>query len=127
MTIIGRFAVTTAALAFAFVGVSGAFAQEPKPSPNPAPAPQLRPMQAAPASTIQGELMKVDTTAKTLVVKTADGKEEQFTYTDATKVTGAQSGIAGLANTTRTQVTVKFTGTGTNRVATEVSVHEAKS
>lgn len=125
MTIIGRFTVTTAALAFALVGASGAFAQEPK--PTPAPAPQLRPMQAAPASTIQGELMKVDTTAKTLVVKTADGKEEHFTYTDATKVTGAQSGIAGLANTTRTQVTVKFTGTGTNRVATEIAVREAKS
>jgi hypothetical protein len=60
MTIIGRFAVTTAALAFA----SSAYPSVRKPAESTGPGPQLRPM-TAPASSIQGELMKVDTTAKT--------------------------------------------------------------
>jgi hypothetical protein len=123
MTIIKGITITTAAVALSLVSVSPAFAQEAKPAPAPAPVVRADP---SPATTIEGELMKVDTTAKTLVVKTAEGKEERLGYTDATKVTGAQSGIAGLANTTRTQVSVKFTGTGANRIATEITVREAK-
>lgn len=125
--------ISTAVAFTAFLGASLA-AQPPQPTPapptDPKPAPQLRTEQpeTKPAGmTLKGELVKVDTTAKMLTIKTDEGKTEQIRYTDETKVTGAQSGIAGLANQDGTDVTVKFTGTGFTRVATEIMVDKAKS
>jgi hypothetical protein len=74
---------------------------------------------------IEGELLRVDADAKTIVVKTASGSEEQLRYTDATKVNGADRGVAGLADTKGTRVTVRVTGEGADRVATEITVHAA--
>ena len=59
-----------------------------------------------------------------MIVKTAAGKEETLRYDDATKVIGGQSGVAGLANSKGTDVTVKFRGTGADRVASEITIHE---
>jgi hypothetical protein len=70
-------------------------------------------------------LMKVDTIAKTLVVRPLTARRSSSPA--PTPPGDAQSGISRSGEHHRTQVTVKFTGTGTNRVATEVSVHEAKS
>lgn len=84
MTRLQRVTSTITALAFTtFLGASLA-AQQPQPNPNPPgdpkPAPQLRTEQpeTKPAgSTLKGELVKVDTTAKMLTIKTDDGKTEQ--------------------------------------------------
>jgi hypothetical protein len=59
-----------------------------------------------------------------LTIKGEDGKTEMVAYNDDTKVTGAQTGIAGLANQTNTKVTVKFTGPSIARVATEIVVEK---
>lgn len=107
------------------VGTSPARAQTP--SPTTGKAPVLRIVQAAPATTIEGELVRVDTTARLIVVRTAEGKEEQLAYTDTTKVSGTRNTVAGLATTTPTQVSVRFTGSGANRVATEIRVRKAES
>ena len=129
MTIIKKATATTTALVFtSLLGASASFAQQP-PSPNPAPAPGTRAEQpmperpaAAQANTIKGELVRVDAATKMLVVKTATGAEEKIRYDDATKVTGAKDGVAGLANADDTNVTIKVTGTGADRVATEITV-----
>jgi hypothetical protein len=134
MTNLLRLTSTISALAFtAFIGGSLA-AQQPQPTPtpnpnptaDPRPAPQLRTEQPAPKAdaSLKGELVKVDTTAKMLTIRTDDGKTEMVSYNEATKVTGAQTGIAGLANQPNTKVTVKFTGTGSARVASEIAVEK---
>jgi hypothetical protein len=126
-----RLTTTTAVALTAFLGATLA-AQQPQPSPNPPtdprPAPQLRTEQPAPKAdtSLKGELVKVDTTAKMLTIKTTEGKTEMVAYNDDTKVTGAQTGIAGLANQTNTKVTVKFSGPDIARVATEIVVEKDK-
>ena len=131
MTKLQRLTSVTTAFAFTtFLGASLA-AQQPQPNPSPAradpkPAPQLRAEQPKADTSLKGELVKVDTTAKMLTIKTAEGKTEMVAYNDATKVTGAQTGIAGLANETNTKVTVKFNGPDIARVATEIVVEKAK-
>ena len=77
--------------------------------------------QAAQATSASGELVKVDATAKTVTVK-ASGKDEQFTFNDQTKITGAQ-GAAGLATMEGSQVTVMY---GKDRVASEIRVTPKK-
>ena len=131
MTIMKKATATTTALVFtSLLGASASFAQQP-PSPNPAPAPATRAEQPMPerpaaqdakANTIKGELVRVDAATKMLVVKTALGAEEKIRYNDATKVTGAKDGVAGLANADDTDVTIKVTGTGADRLATEITV-----
>jgi hypothetical protein len=130
MNTLQRLTTTTAVALTAFLGATLA-AQQPQPSPNPPadprPAPQLRteqPDRPAAATSLKGELVKVDTTAKMLTIKGEDGKTEMVAYNDDTKVTGAQTGIAGLANQTNTKVTVKFTGPSIARVATEIVVEK---
>ena len=132
-----RFTTATAVTLTAFLGSSLA-AQQPSPNPSPAPsptqaqpapqpAPQPRAEQAKADASLKGELVKVDTTLKMLTIKTAEGKTEMVAYNDATKVTGAESGIAGLANQSNTKVTVKFSGPDIARVATEIVVEKDKS
>jgi hypothetical protein len=125
-----RLTTTTAVALTAFLGASIA-AQQPQPSPNPSPdprpAPQVRTEQPKADATIKGDLIKVDTALKMLTIKTAEGKTEMVAYNDATLVTGAESGIAGLANQSNTKVTVKFSGPDIARVATEIVVEKDKS
>ena len=79
------------------------------------------------ASVASGELVKIDTSAKTIVVKTESEPEMQFTYTDATKVTGAEKGVAGLATMTGSSLTIHYTKKGQENVATEIAVQPKKS
>lgn len=128
MTRLHRLTSATTALAFtAFLGTSLAAQQpqpKPTPAPDPSPAPQLRTAQPDADSSLKGELVKVDTTAKMLTIKATDGKTQTVAYNESTKVTGAQTGIAGLANQPSTKVTVKFTGMGAARVASEIVVEK---
>ena len=123
--------LTTAAAVACTACLASLAAQQPQPNPKPSPAttarpaPQPRTQPAAPAkaeSTIKGELIKVDPMAKMLTIKTAQGKTEMVAYTDATVVSGAESGIAGLANQGKTKVTVTFSGPDIARVATHLVV-----
>lgn len=134
-----KIGVMGAALALGTVlSTSSAFAQTPTPTPAPTPeqtpaqprempAPEPRSdRQADAALTFEGSLESVDATTKTLVVKTAEGKEETLRYDDNTKVTGGESGVAGLVNSKGTTVKVTFSGTGADRVASEIAIIEPK-
>ena len=90
-------------------------------------AAQAAPAQAAPAAQAQsasGELTKVDVAAKTLTVKAGD-RDQQFTFTEETKISGAQ-GAAGLATMEGSQVTVMYTSKGAAQIATEIRVTPKK-
>ena len=83
------------------------------------------PQQAAPqASSASGELTKVDVAAKTVTIK-ADGRDQQFTFNDETKITGA-SNAAGLATMEGSQVTVMYTTKDRAQTATEIRVSPKK-
>ena len=95
--------------------VAPTFAQQ-----DPAP----RPEQAAPAQKAEvamGELVRVDTTAKTISVRPEKGDPLMFTYNDATKVTGAGD-VAGLATMAGTHVTVHFAKQGQTNLASQIEV-----
>lgn len=105
---------------------SAALAQTPASPPAPRAETQT-PQPDRTAMVIEGQLQSVDAVTKTLVVRTAAGKDETVRYDDATKVTGGQSGVAGLANSKGTEVTVKYSGHGEERVATEITIRQKKS
>jgi len=105
-----------AAAIVAFVGLPLAASAGQAAPPAAPPAAQAQ--QAASAS---GELVKVDATAKTLTIK-ADGRDQEFTFNEQTKITGAQ-GAAGLATMEGSQVTVMY---GKDRVASEIRVTPKK-
>lgn len=79
------------------------------------------------ASVASGELVKVDTSAKTIVIKTESEPQMQFSYTDATKITGSDKGAAGLATMTGSSLTIRYTKKGQDNVATEIEVQPKKS
>ena len=103
--------------------------QLPPAEPRPgAPAPGAASPAQRPAEQIaRGELTDVDAQAKMLTIKPAEGAEQKFTYSDATKVTGDKAGVAGLATLSGKEVVVHFTSQGANRVATEIEVQADKS
>ena len=79
------------------------------------------------ASVASGELVKIDTSAKMIVIKTESNPEMQFSYTDATKITGADKGVAGLATMTGSSLTIRYTKKGEDNIATEIAVQPKKS
>jgi len=103
-----RMLIALAAIAL-FAGVVPALAQD-----------------AAQATTAQGQLVRVDTKANTIDIKTTAGADMQFHYTAETKVTGASEGVSGLATMTGADVTVQYTKQGTENVATAISVSPKK-
>ena len=88
------------------------------------PALAQQPSSPPQATTASGQLVKVDTAAKTISIKTASDEQMVFTYSDSTKVTGAGDSVAGLATLEGTDVTVTYTKKGQDNVATEISVQK---
>jgi hypothetical protein len=96
-----------------------AFAQAPPAQAPAAQAPaQAGGGQAQKPESAKGELKSVDAAKMTLTL--ASG--ETFQYTDQTKVTGAQGGVAGLASMSGRQVTINYTTKGADRIATSIEV-----
>ena len=87
-----------------------------------APAPA---QQAPAAQTASGELVSVDVAAKTLVLKPASGANMTFSFTDETKITGAQN-PAGLATMEGSQATVRYTTKDRVQTATEIQIAAKK-
>jgi len=90
-----------------------------------APAQQPPAAQAPAAQTAVGELVSVDVTAKSLVIKPASGANMTFSFTDETKITGAQN-PAGLATMSGSQATVRYTTRDKVLTATEIQIAAAK-
>jgi len=108
------FVTMLGSLAFVAVISLSAFAQAPA-GQEPGAKP---PAQAQKAESAKGELKSVDAAKMTLTL--ASG--ETFMYTDQTKVTGAQGGVAGLASASGRQVTINFMTKGADRIATSIEV-----
>lgn len=137
-----RFTTAFASLVVTTALVTPALAlQDPQPRPRPTeqtptlPAPteqsptvddQQRPQidksEATDEMTMAtGRLVRVSADDMTIVIKGADDQEQEFRYTDNTKVIGAQEQVSGLSTKTGSLVTVHFTqGAGDTRIATKV-------
>lgn len=105
--------LTAVALTFGTMALSAQQAQQP-------PAQQPPAQQAPQPQTAAGELVRVDSDAKILVVRTS-AAQMQFKYTADTKVSGAED-IAGLGTMTGSQVTVQFNRQGQDNIATQIAV-----
>ena len=87
--------------------------------------PAAQAQQAPLTATAQGELVSVDVSAKTLVIKPTSGQNMQFSFTDETKISGANS-PAGLATMEGSQATVKYTTKDRVQTATEIQITAKK-
>jgi arginine repressor len=77
------------------------------------------------ATAVQGTVRKIDATAKTIVVKTADGTEHTFHFVGRTVVHGAEKAGAGAKESFHglkegSEVVVHYTAKGTEKTAEEV-------
>jgi Cu/Ag efflux protein CusF len=80
---------------------------------------------SAASMSARGELVKVDSDAKTITIKAAEG-EQVFAYNDQTEVVGAREGVAGLAGKAGAQVTVQYTSEKGTKTATKIEVQGQK-
>jgi len=124
-------AIRQSVVLLTFAAIMGAYHVEAAQASKSQPDQAAQKAQAQEMAPISGELLKVDTDAKTLAVKTSDGTEVHFGYTDQTEVTGAEKGVAGLATMAGTQVTVHYerqkeAGEGPAYTATKIEVRSAK-
>ena len=74
---------------------------------------------------VEGTVKKVDTTTKTIVVKTKDGVDHAFHFTDRTAVHATADVAEGTKDTFHgvkegTDVVVHYTGKGADRTADEI-------
>jgi hypothetical protein len=107
----GKRTLLVVATVLLMLGVMPARAQEPR---------------AQEPSIAQGQLLKVDANAKTLAIRSTQGAQMQFSYTEDTKVVGADQGVAGLATMSGADVTIQFVKKGQDNVATQIEVHQKK-
>jgi hypothetical protein len=82
--------------------------------------------KAQPPAPLMGELVTVDTNARTFAIKTAAEGEVKFSYTETTEIIGAEKGASGLAAKPGTEVTVHYDSHGTAKVATRIEVKPKK-
>jgi hypothetical protein len=91
-------------------------------APAPAPGPASQAQAPKKTETAKGELRSVDVTKKTLTVAVEGGSSQTFMYTDTTRVSGAQGGVEGLGSMSGRTVTVQYTMTGADRIASSIEV-----
>ena len=77
------------------------------------------------ATAVTGTVKKIDSGAKTVVVKTTDGAEETFHYVSKTTVHGAEATAKGTKDTLHglkegSEVAVHYTAKGTEKTAQEI-------
>ena len=84
----------------------------------------VMPVLAQEPSVAQGQLVRVDANAKTIAIRTPQGTQMQFSYTDDTKVTGADESVAGLATMAGADLTVHYTKKQQDNVATQIEVRK---
>src|SRR5215831_11134174 len=72
----------------------------------------------------EGQLTKVDVTAKSISVKGSTGPEMQFMYDDHTQVIGPEKDIQGLAGKSGTPLKVSYRQDKGVNVATRIEIVE---
>lgn len=122
------------------IAVPALAAQSPSPQPAPSPTQQyptqderrtpqieVRDADADEKTMVKGRLVRVDADTMTIVIKDGDDEEQQFRYTDNTKVIGAQEQVSGLSTKAGALVMVHFMpGAGDTRIATKVHFTDEK-
>jgi hypothetical protein len=83
------------------------------------------PAQAA-EKVFQGQLTKVDSSAKWIMVKGTGDQEMQFEYTDATQIIGSEKNVQGLAGKTGTELKVTYREAAGKRTATRIETVDQK-
>jgi hypothetical protein len=106
----------------AFAALIGSSFAVPTYASQAPPPSQSAPAKAPDTTPVVGELTRVNPDAKTIGVKTANGVELVFNYTDATMVSGAEKSVAGLATMSGAQLTITYKAEGSNNVATKIEV-----
>ena len=82
---------------------------------------------APPAEKVfQGQLAKVDASAKSITVKGAGNSEMTFEYTDATQIIGSEKNVQGLAGKTGTDLRVTYQEAGAKHMATKIETLEKR-
>jgi len=71
-----------------------------------------------------GELLRVDTSAKMIEVRTGPDTVKLFQYTDDTEVKGADRVPRGLATMAGSNITVRYTHHGETDVATKIEFED---
>jgi len=105
-------------IAFSLAGlVSTATASAQQPAP-----PAGEHARAKSPEPVTGEILAVDSNARTIVVKTTSDTEMKFSYSDETVIVGGDKGPAGLATSTGTIVTVTYDVHGTANIAIKIEV-----
>ena len=120
--------MSSSRLAVALI-VATTFAVTPVAAQRPSPEggqPQQKEKEKPPPTPLVGELVTVDTNARTFAIKTAAEGEVKFSYTDTTEIIGAEKGASGLAAKPGTEVIVTYDSHGTARVATRIEVKPKK-
>jgi hypothetical protein len=87
---------------------------------------QAVPVAVQEPNVAHGQLVRIDTSAKVLVVRLADGAQMRFSFTDNTTVTGADEGVAGLGTKEGTTVTVTYQRIDQENVALQIEVQRSK-
>jgi hypothetical protein len=77
------------------------------------------------ASAVEGTIKTIDVHSKTIALKTADGAEQTFHYTDRTTVHGVREAVKGSEDTIDglkkgSEVAVHYTDKGTVKTAEEI-------
>jgi hypothetical protein len=80
--------------------------------------------KAAEVKTFEGQLTKVDATAKSISVKGSAGPEMQFNYDDRTQVLGPVKDVQGLAGNSGTPLKVTYRQDKGANLATRIEVLE---
>jgi hypothetical protein len=76
--------------------------------------------------TFTGQLIKIDSSAKTISLKDSDDKEMTFSYTDQTQVVGGERNVQGLTGKTGTPLKVTYREDGGTNHATRIEVLPTK-
>ena len=81
--------------------------------------------QAAQESTAKGELVRVDTTAKTVSIRVEGATAPMvFSYSESVKVSGASDSVSALSSMTGSPVIVHFTKQTPNNLAVRIEVQK---
>ena len=72
----------------------------------------------------QGQLTKVDASAKWIAVKGAGDKEMTFDYNDATQIVGTERNVQGLAGKTGTELKITYRDAAGKYTATKIETVE---
>ncbi|HWI17330.1 MAG TPA: hypothetical protein VNT81_06265 [Vicinamibacterales bacterium] len=103
------------AIAGALVGVPPVSAQQAKPPAGQAPAKKN-------PEPVTGEMVSLNTSTKTLIMKTAPETEMKFSYSDDTVIVGVDKGIEGLTGNPGVLLTVTYDEHGTANIALKIEV-----